>query len=391
MVEIKLATWNVGTLTGRSNELSQILKKRKINICCIQETKWKGSKARNIGNGYKLIYHGQDTRRNGVGIVLDEHMQERIVNVERKSDRLMAVKLALDDQPCMNVITEYAPQVGCSSAEKQSFWEDFDDLIQAIPNNESRYIGADLNGHVGETTETYKNIHGGYGYGSKNSQGDDILQFASTYNMALVNTYFKKLERHLITYCSGEIQSQIDYILTDRQNIKNSKNCKVILGEPLTAQHRLLVAKFNLPRKLNLRKEKIARIRWHKLSRQEGIECCAKIKQHMNVGEDMTADDAWKSFQHGCIEEAEKCLGISKGPISNDRETHWWNDEVKAELANKKALFKKWQGTKTEEDKLLYKAAKQTAKRTVAQAKASANQTSMTNLKMQNMTQIYSE
>ncbi|XP_050350399.1 uncharacterized protein LOC126773490 [Nymphalis io] len=55
-------------MTGRSTELSEILKARQISACCVQETKWKGSKSRDIGNGYQLVYHGTDTKRNGVDI-----------------------------------------------------------------------------------------------------------------------------------------------------------------------------------------------------------------------------------------------------------------------------------------------------------------------------------
>ena len=39
----------------------------------MQETKWKGSKARSIGDGFKLLYHGVDDRRNGVGIILKDY------------------------------------------------------------------------------------------------------------------------------------------------------------------------------------------------------------------------------------------------------------------------------------------------------------------------------
>ena len=46
--------------------------KRKVDILCVQETKWKGSKARNIGDGCKIFYNGEDGRRNGVGVILSE-------------------------------------------------------------------------------------------------------------------------------------------------------------------------------------------------------------------------------------------------------------------------------------------------------------------------------
>ena len=47
------------------------MKDRKINILCLQETKWVGAKANDIG-GYKLWYTGKVSSINGVGIIVDE-------------------------------------------------------------------------------------------------------------------------------------------------------------------------------------------------------------------------------------------------------------------------------------------------------------------------------
>ena len=40
---IRFATWNIGTMTSRSAEVVETLHKRKINVCCVQETRWTGS------------------------------------------------------------------------------------------------------------------------------------------------------------------------------------------------------------------------------------------------------------------------------------------------------------------------------------------------------------
>ncbi|XP_039288017.1 uncharacterized protein LOC120352280 [Nilaparvata lugens] len=102
---MRISTWNVGyiepVITGRSTELGKVLQRRRINFCCIQETKWKGSKSRNIGCGYKLIYHGTRAQ-NGVGIVVDTDLQERVVEVRRVSERLMSIKFALDRQSMLH-------------------------------------------------------------------------------------------------------------------------------------------------------------------------------------------------------------------------------------------------------------------------------------------------
>lgn len=237
-------------MTGRSAELSDVMLRRRISICCIQETKWMGSKARNIGNGYKLIYTGKHANRNGVGIVVNEDFQARIVDVKRASDRIIAIKFALDNQPCMNVISAYAPQTGLTKTEKQQFWEDLSQVMQSIPSTEPKYVGADFNGHVGRNTTSYGEIHGNYGYGSANPEGNDILDFAATFNMAIINTYFSKRDEHLITYKSGGKCTQVDYILANRKLLKTCTNCKVIPGEPLTSQHRLIVADFKMPRSI---------------------------------------------------------------------------------------------------------------------------------------------
>jgi len=89
----RIATWNVGTMTGKSMEVAEALKRRKVDVACIQEVKWKGKKAREIGMGYKLFYSGESRSRNGVGIILKDTLCENILAVERISDRIMLLKL----------------------------------------------------------------------------------------------------------------------------------------------------------------------------------------------------------------------------------------------------------------------------------------------------------
>ncbi|KAK3541669.1 hypothetical protein QTP86_000342, partial [Hemibagrus guttatus] len=45
----------------KGRELADMMERRKVDILCVQETKWKGSKARSIGAGFKLFYYGVDS------------------------------------------------------------------------------------------------------------------------------------------------------------------------------------------------------------------------------------------------------------------------------------------------------------------------------------------
>ena len=100
-------------------------------VLYLQETKWKGSKVRNIGGGYKIFYNGADGRKNGIGIVLREELAESVLEVKRVSDRLMAMKLEVNGS-ILNIVSAYAPQVNYSMGEKNDFWEDLDGLVESI-------------------------------------------------------------------------------------------------------------------------------------------------------------------------------------------------------------------------------------------------------------------
>ena len=54
-VEVRAATLNVGSMTGKGRELVDMMERRKVDILCVQEIKWKGSKTRSIGGSFKLL------------------------------------------------------------------------------------------------------------------------------------------------------------------------------------------------------------------------------------------------------------------------------------------------------------------------------------------------
>ena len=65
--------------------------KRKVDNLLVQETKWKGSKATNMGDGCKLLHHGAEGMRNGVGVILKEDYTVRVLQVKIVSDRLVYI------------------------------------------------------------------------------------------------------------------------------------------------------------------------------------------------------------------------------------------------------------------------------------------------------------
>jgi len=139
-------------------------------------------------DGYKLWYSGSIKAKNGVDILVEKELVEFVVEVRLKNDRIMTIKV-LVGLVFVNVVIVYAPQTGLPDDIKKLFWEDLDLVIQDIPQSEKLFIGGDFNGHIGAKSGGYDTVHGGFGFGERNSGGVSVLDFAVAYELLVVNSY----------------------------------------------------------------------------------------------------------------------------------------------------------------------------------------------------------
>jgi hypothetical protein len=242
---ILLGSWNVGSLTGKLRELVDITIRRRVNILCVQKTKWIGQKAKEVENtGFKLWYTEKERSRNGVSILIDKSLKNEVVAVRRQGDEIIMIKLVFG-YLVLNIISAYTPQVSLSDDVKRRFWKDLEDMIRRMSSSEKLFIGGDLNGHIGTIRGGFERVHGGFEYDEHNQEGEKILNFTITYDLMVANIFFRKKKSYLITFNSGQHSSQIDFVLTRREEIPNCMDCKVISGECVVTQHKLLMADFH--------------------------------------------------------------------------------------------------------------------------------------------------
>ena len=134
-----------------------------------------------------MWYCGSGNKKNGVGIILKKEHVERVVKLWRVTDRIICLNMELVGV-MLNVISEYAPQVGCIREEKKTFWMDLDESAEKIPRNERIVVGADLNGHVGEGNNDDEECTGRHGLGKRNNKGQAVVDFAKRRELAITST-----------------------------------------------------------------------------------------------------------------------------------------------------------------------------------------------------------
>ncbi|XP_070010256.1 uncharacterized protein [Nicotiana sylvestris] len=204
------------------------------------------------------------------------------------------------------------------------FWEGMDDIVRSIPPSERLFVGGDFNGHIGSSAVVYTEVHGGYSVGERNRGGTSLLDFSKAFNLVIANSSFPKRDEHLVTYKSSVAKTQIDYLLLRRCG-RLCEDCKVIPGETLAMQHRLLVMDIGI------------RIRRKKRKAEREV------------------------------------LGISSGCTVGHKGDWWWNAIVQDKVEAKKAAYLRFVGSSGEEERRenskRYKVARREAKMAVMEAK----------------------
>ena len=121
---IRFGTVNVGTISGRANKIFEMLTRQKVDLCCLQKTRWRGGSARlikGINNIYKFFWCGDQSGFGGVGM-LAEKWVNNVISVKRYNHCCLQLRF-LVGTTILNVICCYAPQSGLSAEKKDTFYK----------------------------------------------------------------------------------------------------------------------------------------------------------------------------------------------------------------------------------------------------------------------------
>ncbi|XP_070008755.1 uncharacterized protein [Nicotiana sylvestris] len=191
------------------------------------------------------------------------------------------------------------------------------------------FVGGDFNGHIGSSAVGYTEVHGGYGVGGWNGGGTSLLDFAKAFDLVIANSSFPKRNEHLVTYRSSAAKIQIDYLLLRRCDRRLYEDCKVIPGETLAKQHRLLVMDIGI--RIRRKKRSVRsrpRIRWGALTKDKAQELEGRLSAMAAWRSSMDANTMWSTTADCIRKSAREVLGISSGRTGGHKGDWWWNAVV---------------------------------------------------------------
>ena len=209
---------NVGTLRGHAGEVVETLTSRKVNVCCVQEVRWRGASARMItgkNSEYKMYWMGKNLGLDGVWILIPGKWID-IFYIKHVNECSIIIKLFIVKQIVAIVLTD--------ASQQHKFYEDLIFLASKIGENELVMVRGGFNRHFGKDPNGYDETYGCFGCGIRNLEGQIILETGSALDMTVCNIFFKKHDARLITYTSRPSKIHIDYIRNmDRKRVRDAK------------------------------------------------------------------------------------------------------------------------------------------------------------------------
>ena len=235
----------------------------------------------------------------------------------------------------VNVISCYAPPSSLSAEKKDTFYNKIVSLITVAPDEKMLLIGWHFNGHLGKHTAGFEGVHMGNGYGVIKPDGLGILHFGvanklvvAANKLVVANIFFQKYIGRVITHSSGGNQTQFDYILVKRSNLKNIKDTKAISSEESIIQHKLLVYDLIVSAK-SVKPTSIPP--WRKTLKLKDAGIQEEFEQRVTT-ECQTiparVENGWKSNKNGVLEAADEIWGWTWDGFQWHKETWSWNETV---------------------------------------------------------------
>ena len=152
----------------------------------------------------------------------------------------------------------------------EKFYEELTS-VSTVPSKWELYVIGDMNSKLGKRSRDdelvgLSNYIGSHGIGTRNSNGENLLNFMISADLTACNTLFQHPSRHEATWTGQKcinhrtketipLYAQLDYILCKRRSTVMLKDCRSNGGATLSSDHKPVVARIVLKNHILLHKK----------------------------------------------------------------------------------------------------------------------------------------
>ena len=317
---IKLATWNVMTLSGIGYQVALVRELARFDVCLagITEARIPGNGCRQVEDAL-ILHSGGDQRMYGVALVVRPPFNHALMEWHAISDRLLLARFT-HKHGHLSVVVAYAPTEPTEDYLKDRFYDQLSSAIQSIPPHDIVTVLGDFNASSG-TADNGCGVVGPFGSGHCNDNSERLTSLCSLNELTILGTWFRRLDIHRWTWLShdGITKKEIDHVITRQRDKGLFKSLRTFRsGEcPANTDHVLLITELRLA--LMKPKKSHTRMRKHDVTRllQESdlqSKYNIAIENRFNSLGDLPEDveELWTSFRTVVREVADEVVGFAK-------------------------------------------------------------------------------
>ena len=356
----RIGFWNVRTMydTGKVYQVSSEMRRYKLHILGISETRWTNSGRIKTSTGETVLYSGRDDDQHyeGVAIILKKGIEKCLMEWKPINSRLIKIRLK-GKHINTTIIQCYAPTNDSSDEKKDSFYEQLQASLEEIPSHDLKIVMGDMNAKVGNDNTDYERSMGREGCGIMNENGERLLELCTTYDLVIGGTLFPHKDIHKLTWHSpnGRDRNQIDHFMINGTWRRSLCDVKVKRGADIGSDHHMVVAEVRIKlRKAGGRRTGNQRIDVEKLQVPEVRNTFVlHLRNKFQILADDTAQDInkkWDQIKDTYLQASKTCLGTRV-----QKRKEWITENTWQAISKRRAMKKQLMEAKSEESKEHYK------------------------------------
>ena len=299
-----------------------------LDVLGISEMRWT-EQGKIISDGTVVIYSGDSEHHvKGVGLLLNSTAQQSLIGWKPVNNRIVTARFQ-SNHAKVTIVQVYAPTEVSDITEKDEFYQQLQDTLDAIPKYDIKILMGDLNAQIDGNQRGLNNTIGTYGTGNTlNDNGERLVALCNANGLIVGNTFFKHKNIHKKTWRSpdGNTRNEIDFICISKRWRSSLQDVRVCRGADVSSDHYLLTSKIKLKLKRvktikTLRPMATEKLKDHDISKRYHLELSNRFAALQN---DATIENSWENIKTVIRESAEVTVGRRRG----SRKEQWISDST---------------------------------------------------------------